>query len=536
MESRGVDRISGLIDDVLLKILSLLPSAADAVRTGALSRRWRDLWTRAPGLRLSFDVPGGKRFAEESSRTMAIIDSVLERHAGAGIDDLEISFTYKHPGGEGFGQIFIDGFHADIASRVNAWIQHGARRAAKSLVLMVALPPVLPGGAMRLELPASARAETMRLQVIRDARLSLPAEGTFHALRDLALAGVAIKDEDGRLGRLVSSPCCPRLQRLRLLRLRGAERLSVNSDTLEELTILEAVGLRRLEIVAPSLWMIDIDKCEDFRRSNIATMAIAAPKLETLACSTVCPPERLRIDSASSVLRLEKVTLITNGRPSGQDAKNNEGSISLLRQCTGVDHVGLTLQVPDSLWEEDCEEDRRRGRVRLVLKMIYKEDLLGEVPTLSNITSLEIDVRMGRHSYASTLGNFLARCECYNLEYLQINMTAVLPQLSESDYHKTPRRENKVPFPRLREVKISGISGTKDETSLLKLLLENAVDLEKMTVEFSSEDEHRGSHARQVVLDIPCVRGSWIYSDNGVCEWARTRELLEAPVKAPKLP
>ncbi|KAM0864280.1 hypothetical protein ACQ4PT_044019 [Festuca glaucescens] len=45
----GGDRLSGLSDDLLASVISLLPSR-EAVRTAALSRRWRPVWLRAHSL------------------------------------------------------------------------------------------------------------------------------------------------------------------------------------------------------------------------------------------------------------------------------------------------------------------------------------------------------------------------------------------------------------------------------------------------------------------------------------------------------
>ncbi|CAN6206115.1 unnamed protein product [Urochloa humidicola] len=46
----GVDRISGLNDDLLIQILVRLRCAIAAVRTSVLTRQWRDLWKHLPEL------------------------------------------------------------------------------------------------------------------------------------------------------------------------------------------------------------------------------------------------------------------------------------------------------------------------------------------------------------------------------------------------------------------------------------------------------------------------------------------------------
>ncbi|KAJ0927573.1 putative leucine-rich repeat domain superfamily, F-box-like domain superfamily [Helianthus annuus] len=47
-EDDDEDRVSKLLDCLLTEILSRLPSTKDAIRTGALSKRWKHLWTCVP--------------------------------------------------------------------------------------------------------------------------------------------------------------------------------------------------------------------------------------------------------------------------------------------------------------------------------------------------------------------------------------------------------------------------------------------------------------------------------------------------------
>ncbi|KAJ1296991.1 hypothetical protein BS78_01G344200 [Paspalum vaginatum] len=69
-DNHAVDLFSSLDDDLLLHILGLLADANDVVRTGALSRRWRGLWTRIPTLR--FASPPERRDASRAEQCAAL--------------------------------------------------------------------------------------------------------------------------------------------------------------------------------------------------------------------------------------------------------------------------------------------------------------------------------------------------------------------------------------------------------------------------------------------------------------------------------
>nr|CAB3469783.1 unnamed protein product [Digitaria exilis] len=95
----AVDLISGLDDDVLLRVLSLLPDASDAVRTSALSRRWRGLWSRVPALRFASRPGSGATTGGEQraalERFAAFVDGFVSRRAQSGCAAIEsLSIVY----------------------------------------------------------------------------------------------------------------------------------------------------------------------------------------------------------------------------------------------------------------------------------------------------------------------------------------------------------------------------------------------------------------------------------------------------------
>uniref|UniRef100_A0A0E0MN30 F-box domain-containing protein n=1 Tax=Oryza punctata TaxID=4537 RepID=A0A0E0MN30_ORYPU len=164
----AVDLISQLNDDVLLRILSLLPSARDVARTTVLSKRWRHLCGIAPCLRFAVGLGS---FAEDDEdeeehdarchdaarRLIAGVDTSLVRRGlaaaegtgGHDVDVLEILLVYtddfehswckREPVGKRF--YFNDHHHeADITpSLVDSWLRFAEHHVTGSFVLELPL-------------------------------------------------------------------------------------------------------------------------------------------------------------------------------------------------------------------------------------------------------------------------------------------------------------------------------------------------------------------------------------------------------------
>ncbi|WVZ87131.1 hypothetical protein U9M48_033823 [Paspalum notatum var. saurae] len=220
----GVDMISGLCDDVLVRILERLPDARDVLRTGALSRRWRGLWTRVSALRFATE-PEFFTQAAAAERYIAFVNDALALRAAAqtssdpaAVEHLAVSLKMKRypeplerkrERGRKMSRLVVPSVDA-----AHGWIryavQHGLRSLAVDLRLParaygshgLGLPVMLLGG-----LPSSDKLETMRLG-LGGAMVTLPAAAQFASLTDLSLERMVIADvggDDDSLARLLST-------------------------------------------------------------------------------------------------------------------------------------------------------------------------------------------------------------------------------------------------------------------------------------------------------------------------------------------
>ncbi|KAL6643641.1 hypothetical protein ACP70R_018407 [Stipagrostis hirtigluma subsp. patula] len=550
----SVDLISGLHDDLLLRILSFLPAASDVARTSVLSRRWRHLWPNAVTLRFTIgSEPKTYRYTQsdrdEAGRLIATVNKALAIRLAAGgpdVEDLEVSFVYSSEDNTYIDDQYIgysyQHYHAaDITSaHVATWLQFAmchidAEEEAdekqegddesiddtvneeeeeeewKPVPEYEYMNKEEEERVLSVELPCSAKIKELSL-TLGKAILTVPAAhaSVFHSLTYILISHARLDagaDQSFRLGHLLSLSCSPHLKRLELKYIEGIPELHLDAAyTLEELLILGLDDLWSLDVDGQGLRMLSVKEC-----FGISSARISAPLLEVLACEQMGRADRLRFDVTSSVRRIEGLHI-----PSHQlryyeteDDDDNSAAVWFLQHCDIVDRLMVEVTWPRWWFQK-----------KIHVEETDFEDNMLHIPQLPNISSLKIKVDgwTNGHTIGATVSKLIAKCT--EIEDLCIDIEPSSEECSDQNCicnHPKGWELQNISLGNLRNIQIQNFLPFDNPIRLVQLLLTSTPALEKMTLELNTICYD----SREVIrFHIPCYEGCWEPKD-----WQSDREL-----------
>ncbi|RLN28643.1 hypothetical protein C2845_PM05G17710 [Panicum miliaceum] len=457
-----------------------------------------------------------------------------------------------------------DGTEA-LPERANEWLRYAGRHVVEAFRLQLPrrsskhsrirrildrLPPYDAGDPAVL-LPGHGRMASITMD-LSSYRLLLPAAAAaaagakYEALTELELSGAAF-DEDapgggGRtLGAFVSY-CCPRLRKLDICFPRGLPQLVIRSETLEELRLSQAEGLRTLDVAPPSLRVLKLEHCfHDTLQllllamshgdgvtttGKVVRIAAPTPRLEEIAIShlvIVRHPPRLDIHDRAGVRRLSKLHLYMHGPYCCDD----DGSLWLLENCHGVEHVDVSL----------VHGSGKRGASGGLVDLTAE----GAAP-FAKVRSMVVRATLfsGGH-LVSSLSALLSRCPLLRSLSVRITKREGLCGLSSSgakcfcDEVATWKFHQKFFLGSLEEVTIHDFVGADEDMDLLTLLFESSSSIRKVTLHATAEppggyhslrpmmgedDEDYGQEATEIkLLNIPSADGGCWHFGEAVYTW-----------------
>ncbi|KAJ1263828.1 hypothetical protein BS78_09G216700 [Paspalum vaginatum] len=526
-----VDMISGLDDDVLLRILRVVADARDAVRTSALSRRWLGLWTRVPALRFAFRPVSGTAAASVTERCAAlkayasvVSDVLAQRRTRSDCARLIISYTtgLMLMNAEDVERLSLASAHA-----TQGWMQYAGafRQGLKSFTVDMNLPhrrlidiidsdsdseeeedrhsgeeePVV----LLDKLPSCL--ETIHL-ALGDARLRLPTAMRFMSLIDLSLERIGIENHGALhlLAHLVSSVCCPHLQKLRMDKIwfpntMEEEIMQLEADELSELWV-ENVHVQTWELKTPMLRSFHIDKCH-----GNAELRISAPRLEEFEFfQRASSPKRLEVNDELSCVRNLK---IGHGFFTNPDKIENDinANILLLKQCSSATCLDVTLGGIDVMMDPGV--------------------IQSWVPQLHSITSLTVNIfqhTFRHHDYRASVASLL--CRFNNLTSLSLHLHSMDIKLSNNleRHHQDDWALRDTTIAHLLELELTGLRGTDCELWFMKAVIASAKRLHKVAISFHPkcwEHQDNMDAFERMLLD----EGMWIsYRDTFTLNTCKT--------------
>lgn len=279
--SEEEDRLSSLHDDIICKILSLLPETKYAVRTCVLSRRWRNLWTNVPVF--EFDIEFCHLNKENDPRFVLLIDNAMSRNITPNI--LKFRLHYHNAADSSYWVELSD-------YRTNEWVQTALTRNVVELDIQLMFDGC--SGDIDFKLPNCSALQVLRIT----SDVPLPVS-SFQSFINLKKFDIQLRSIDNELSSNLFS-CLPKLEEL----------------SIDVWSILD--NCSEFNIIAPVLRVLDICLNDAYAPELKMKVLIDAPMLEhlfleddELYCYT------FRNISSSLQARINVATYYDMSRPDG---------------------------------------------------------------------------------------------------------------------------------------------------------------------------------------------------------------------------
>ncbi|KAJ4875391.1 putative FBD-associated F-box protein [Raphanus sativus] len=284
-----MDRISQLPDELLLRILSLMP-LQDVADTMLLSKRWQFLWLMVPAL--TFDYFDYKLFDEElSNKEFSLyVERYLFLHEAPAIDALRFKLCESWASGD-----------------IQVWLKAAEKRSLRELVIKICASTRTESPVVELPRSLSRCFKTLVTLELRNTVLvdDVASPVFFPSLKKLSLESMKYPG-DAFVAKLLSS--CPDLEDL-VVELCPSDNVSIFSVSLLNLKslVLETSGdisegeAHGFVIDAPSLEYLKIDDNWD----GFCVLENNINKIVKASISTVRPYTEQLICYLSSAKRLD---------------------------------------------------------------------------------------------------------------------------------------------------------------------------------------------------------------------------------------